>query len=89
MIGLALGWGAGVIVGVVVTFGLLRGRALASACPDPEAHELSNANRESAAREVDAHARRLHASLSAYADLLAGDDTELRLRLQRFEGDFR
>lgn len=82
------------VVGVVlgIAFGValvLVGRAPLEPCPDPDAHQLSDADRRSVAAEFAVHAEKVQAQLRHYADQLAGGDPELRERLRRLEGGGR
>lgn len=46
---------------------------------------LTPPDHEALARELQVHATAMRSQVSAYADLLAGDDEVLRARLRRFE----
>lgn len=84
------GFVVGVLLGAATAGAVAYGLWWRWRCPDPEAHqsddELTDADREAVAKEFAAHAVAVRRQVSDYADLLAGDDAELRERLRRFEG---
>ncbi len=83
------------VIGTTVGFALgaaavtvllrLRLRVRPPACPDPEVHELSPADREAVSAEFEAHTASVRRELSRYADELAHGDVRLREQLRQFE----
>lgn len=81
----AIGTVTGFVLGTVTAGAgfLLSTRRLV--CPDPDAHELSTADRESVSAEFATHAASVRRELSRYADVLADGDGQLREQLRKFE----
>lgn len=83
----------GVIVGLTIGSGTTAAIYLVAfrnrRCPDPEAHELSEADREQIAAEFAQHASSARRAVGEYADLLAGGDRVLRKQLRLFEAGDR
>lgn len=52
---------------------------------DESSERLTPSDHEALARDLQVHATAMRSQVSAYADLLAGDDEVLRARLRRFE----
>ena len=52
---------------------------------DQSSERLTPSDHEALARDLQVHATAMRSQVSAYADLLAGDDEVLRARLRRFE----
>lgn len=80
-----IGSAAGFVLGVALTFVVLRLRDRPIACPEPEAHELSSADREAVSAGFAAHTASVRRELSRYADELADGDDRLREQLRQFE----
>ncbi|GAA1508658.1 hypothetical protein [Nocardioides humi] len=62
------------LTGAGLTYLALRQRV----CPEPEAHALTDADREAVAAEFAQHVTAVNRQVSDYADQLAGSDTTLR-----------
>ncbi|WP_454163013.1 hypothetical protein [Gordonia iterans] len=89
MIGVLVAGVLGGGVGSVVIALIDAKRLFRVTCPDPDAHELTEDDREAVASEFAAHASAVQRQVSEYADVLAGGDVGLRERLRRFEGGDR
>lgn len=85
MTGLVLGGlfaaAAGTLAGGIGVYLLCRTRL----CPEPEAHQLTEADHEAITSEFAAHTTALQRQVSEYADVLADGDPLLRDRLRLFE----
>lgn len=86
MTGALVGGFLGAAVGSVVTLAVVLTWVKARRWPGPEAHELTDDDREAVAAEFGLHASAVQRQVSDYADLLAGGDVQLRERLRYFEG---
>jgi hypothetical protein len=84
--GALVGGALGVVVGSVVTLAGVLTWVKARRCPDPEAHELTDDDREAMAADFALHTSAVRQQVSDYADLLADGDVQLRERLRYFEG---
>ena len=75
----------GILIGIVVGGVLAMGWVQRHACPDPDAHSLTQEDRDEISAEFVAHAVSVRRELSRYADALADGDTQLRERLRQVE----
>lgn len=85
MIAITIAAVVGFILGAVTTGAAFLVRIRHVACPEPEAHELSPADRETVSAEFATHAASVRRELNRYADALADGDGPLREQLRKFE----
>lgn len=86
MTGVLLGGVLGSTISTVLTLLVTVRWTRRHTCPDPEAHELTENDREAVAADFAAHASAVRRQVSEYAEVLAGGDIALRERLRRIEG---